>query len=1296
MRSDGSRRRCSADKEDGAGGNAPVGSAARDAPSKDDPVDAAVEHEEEARKDGDEDSGTIATRTRTKLSLVDVPIDTLESYLPDTVEPILGEEEDHEYQRFLSSLLPQEQENLSFLDEEDEEYEPEEEDDDDVDAATGNATERMTVKISKKELTELLWDSTRLGVSLVRVASGNTNGDAATRNAASSRMLYDRAGAITENILALRDVSSGMLAAPGTSGEMPSDPATQQDADAFASAGRQLGDAPATFPPMLFPQPMLLHTPQSFLRPSDDMHHKQYPMKEMHGKISQEQCVQLASQMHKHFQLLIQNFHLFALPTDEKMEAEEAARRMAKLGDDVTEYEAKEADPETRKQRKREALQECRKMMEELKVRGEKAQKCKEILLSKLNPSASQPNQETISSRRVTRSLTAAHAAVAHPSMFELVGSNSLDELTSKFLANCSFEERDLAIQDQMLEIDKHLLLTQKKNPKKPFTPSEDNLLAHGVKRFHLDDESWVLIEKHFLPGKKLPVIRRRFRYLTSNKTGMSAVKEYHSQFPKRRDASWILEEDLRIARGMIEFHNDSKRFARVGLKYLSHRGRLEIRKRWERIRQKFEPEITAQNPNIDDSSIDYAVLMKDLLEDKLREQVLRQSKKIVEEPPQQPQSNLPHETSQPTKLKKYVFRAAEKEYDADMSAAEMKIEDVHGQHQNQNDRSTNACQAKNLHPALFFTSWALINPSILLARTCEHNWPSFIDELSGEPKEDDAASAEVMADPTSPAADELSVTDAQGTENEHAEEQGMDEPPLRSKQCVRTPPTRKKPLQQPAAAAPTAQPKLQAKKRTPKNADSESEPSMMVNSSTSCEDEDDDDSDYEHDELVSSENDQESDSEFEQMELSDDDEDEEDHEDDDDDFEYEELDDDDDEEDNEVAAPAVVEARQQDIDPPKASTPSRSARAATTRAAPPAAASSGKKASLPPPEPSSPASLRHPLRLQNLSKPGNERMQRALEALERRIVGKSVDSSLSVADANRAAAQQPRKPATRVAFSNEPIAPGRKRRDEARHDPFRVEIQTIGLPKVLDLETDEVLAPSSGDDSFEREELSSSDDEHPDVQASAVQLDNDIGRSHSYVQDVARDMLVNESGWRPSKKPRLSRQLCGVCRNAPCVCSNARRTQHVLQQRGRPSSVSPGSPASSRKVKLCQRLELHQPISSLVTDGQEARLLRLLLSPPRARALDLFALALGLRPERVLREALEHALVLVVSHAVLRERVRKRHLAPAEQQVRDLVIDVELRTAATRDRDARLHTAVVVAAVVITVIQRSGLHGSD
>jgi hypothetical protein len=34
-------------------------------------------------------------------------------------------------------------------------------------------------------------------------------------------------------------------------------------------------------------------------------------------------------------------------------------------------------------------------------------------------------------------------------------------------------------------------------------------------------------------------------------------------------------------------------------------------------------------------------------------------------------------------------------------------------------------CPGKNLHPALFYTPWAILNPTILLENTCEHNWPA-------------------------------------------------------------------------------------------------------------------------------------------------------------------------------------------------------------------------------------------------------------------------------------------------------------------------------------------------------------------------------------------------------------------------------------------------------------------------------------------------------------------------------------------------------------------------------------------
>jgi hypothetical protein len=48
----------------------------------------AEDEEQEAAEDEGERRDTIARRTRTKLSLVDVPIDALEGLLPDAAEPV--------------------------------------------------------------------------------------------------------------------------------------------------------------------------------------------------------------------------------------------------------------------------------------------------------------------------------------------------------------------------------------------------------------------------------------------------------------------------------------------------------------------------------------------------------------------------------------------------------------------------------------------------------------------------------------------------------------------------------------------------------------------------------------------------------------------------------------------------------------------------------------------------------------------------------------------------------------------------------------------------------------------------------------------------------------------------------------------------------------------------------------------------------------------------------------------------------------------------------------------------------
>lgn len=920
----------------------------------------------------------------------------------------------------------------------------------------------MRVKISKKELSELLWDSSRLGVSLSGGLSSSTGSSSGV-------------GEHGQLLSAMGGFTSG----PGFNGPGPVGmPTALVPGDMLAN--------PQSVPMVSPPLPIVFPGSLRFLRPGDGTQ----PAQDLHGTITQEQCIQLASQMHKHVQLLLQNLHLFA--SSAKASDTSSSSTTA---DNPTTKEASNMSQSPQQS----PLDECKQMIEELQIRGERAQQCKAALLAKLNPgmasssaaslnSSSNSQQELLGSRRVTRSLTAAHAAVAHPSMFELVGSYALDELSSKFQANCSLQERNKTIQEQMLEVDKHLLATKKKNPKKPFTHSEDNLLAHGVRRFALHADSWAQIEKNFLPGKPTNVIQRRYRYLASNKTGMSAVKEYHSQFPKRRDASWILEEDLRIARGLIEFHNDNRRFARVGMNYLPHRSRLEIRKRWERLRQRFYPQVAELSPEIDDTSIDFTVLVKDLLEDKLRDQVKEQSKKIMEA--ELSKSSGENGNDLAINGSKTANGKAKTGATAD---GEMK----------QGVVNTSLCTMKNLHPALFFTSWALINPAVLLGRTCEHNWPSFIEDMSAQSKDQANPTAELTV-PEPVDTESLTAAGAPWTNSRNGNGvrgTASSEPflPLNATQGLPANLSSEPGILQ--AVAPS-------KSRKPASPEYDSEPST-ANTSALLDEDEDDDSDYEHDELVSSDDGENaSDSEeFEQLELSDDDEHEEedelddDDDDDDDSFDYEELDDSGDgefeyeDEDEDADDDDEDEALVSTMTPCKPPQPQRqgiSTPVTVLSVAPSTTTSQPQQQQTTPP-------VRHPLRLQNLQKPGNERMKRLLAALERRIVGKSVHSPVGQADAAMippaARPSGEKRRISRVSLeTTQSLGPTRAYGSpipfgsEAESEAVAATSETVGeqheaLVPDFDLETSEELESlSSGDDSFECEELNDEEDNDFDI----------------------------------------------------------------------------------------------------------------------------------------------------------------------------------------------------------------------
>ncbi|RLN89121.1 hypothetical protein BBJ28_00012565 [Nothophytophthora sp. Chile5] len=1073
------------------------------------------------------DADTIATRTRTKLSLVDVPIDTLEASLPAAA---LESEDDREYQRFLASLLPNEQEDLAFLDEEDEEYHPDDEDDEEDDEQDDDdAQERRRVMrgISKKELTDLLLDSTTLPFPVATLPVSNV-AVAATG---------ERLGASEGDEARPRLGGGSMAAGPSHSGvQMPiaasfpsitagdkNDAITEARSGSVpiirASAVQNLGSAPA---------PVF----------------RQRGPRGLHGTATQEQCIQLASQMHKHLQLLLQSYHLFA------------------------------ADSPTP------ALAECRAMIEELQLRGEKALRYKNALLSKLNPgttssfsnggdiskNASALDEDTAASkgqtasstdvlsagdsggtianttedflalRRVTRSLTAAHAAVANPSMFELVGSQTVDELSAVFARGCSLEERDRCIQEQMLQLDTHLLRVKKrKTRKKAFTPSEDNLLAHGAKRFGVQSDSWDQIQRHFLPRKSSQLLRHRYRYLASSKTGMSAVKALHHQVPHRRDAGWLLEEDLRVARGLVELHGGKNLFAHLAKTYLPHRSRIEIRKRWGRLAAKFRAELAEVGLTApDDDALDFAVAMKANLEAKLRDRVLRQKGN--------PEIEKLDAALQLHQLGLGIRKARVKQRRKDSVAA-----DGDGA----KAAEATLCKTKNLHPALFFTSWSFISPATLLGSTCTHNWPSFIDEgkeTTPENRQTDTSTVGTrdLAVATSvPQANvggvhpgredpELAVGDVQPQTLEGDQGEGI--VPIAT--ALRVSAVQATPVQSITPPDVVMEPNQSGPAHPlPGGA------TFALEELKEGEDDEEDDSDYEHDELLSSEN-EDSDSEFEQMELSDDDDDDEDEDEEDDEGSVDVVDRDDWLSDSDELSAHSVES------------PWMSSQLTHTSPSPPA---------LPPPRspipyaalsslddstPSSP--VRHPLRLQNLAQPGNIRMKRALNALERRIVGKRVEgnapsSSHPCAQSTEASSSKriPRKVAlTFVAplsgtHSNKrslrqasqgveeaPQATSQHPNDDSRN------AGSVDVTTTRD-DDDDDWEDGSGDEGFEVEELPSSSDELSS--ASADEEDQSPRRNEPAINRL------------PNKKPKLQR--CSTCGNFTCTCSSSMRMQQLLRR---------------------------------------------------------------------------------------------------------------------------------------------------
>ncbi|OQR81928.1 hypothetical protein THRCLA_11282, partial [Thraustotheca clavata] len=502
-----------------------------------------------------------------QVSLVDVDIEQLEGDLADDPSylglnmDIIQEEEN--YRRFLTSLVPNGDDDLSFLcEEDDEEYHPheedEEDDEDEDDDARHHQQQDLTNSISKAELSGLLWDSSNIDVVL----------------------------------------------------------------------GSNEAKTPVEIPQKTAPS-------STFRQIQPNGHSK--------GSLNKAQLTQLASQMHKHYQLLCQMTLL-----------------------------SQEHNPETEV------------MLADLRRRSEAVRAWKESVVAKVNPSESAAT--VLNSRRVTRAFSAAHAAIVNPSMYEI---HALHKPLERLTLNAN--QRTDHLRGHLGALDYHLLHSNNFKPKdganEVFTESEDRLLVHGVKRSGAKI-NWNAIQKNFLPTKSTEDLRARYRFLSSAKAPQNPVKAFISSFPPRRVAPWLIEEEIRILRGMLAFGEDERRkFSKIATQLLPHRSRNEIRKKWGRMQAEMASETTAGIDNLTPRE-----------QDIVRWQKALEKKLAIKE-----KSSLSHSTP----------KAAES--DEKMNSLLPKDDTTTPQQ----------CPKKHLHPALFYSPWAIITPSVLLDTTCEHNWPA-------------------------------------------------------------------------------------------------------------------------------------------------------------------------------------------------------------------------------------------------------------------------------------------------------------------------------------------------------------------------------------------------------------------------------------------------------------------------------------------------------------------------------------------------------------------------------------------
>ena len=632
---------------------------------------------------------------------------------------------------------------------------------------------------------------------------------------------------------------------------------------------------------------------------------------------------------------------------------------------------------------------------------------------------------------------------------------------------------------------------------------TEDALLAHGAKRFGTQATSWDQIQRHFLPSKTTQNLRHRYKYLISPKTGMNAIKALHSRTgPQHHNTSWLLEEDLRIARGLVELHGEKYPFSRLSKSYLPHRSRLEIRKRWERLGTKFRLDLADMKLAVPaDDSLDLVIAMKELLEDKLRARMLHQHGKAETA---KPGAAVQLDRSGQGRRNALVSGSVGKE--ATVGASPL----VAGTQTTVS--SSISCRSKNLHPALFFSSWSFISPATLLDGTCEHNWPSFMDE-------DNETNDNMLRNQLS-----ASGVDDQALQPESQHVCVSGQPEALSKAQIQEFMWTAMPSD--AVVTPPAGTKHS-------QANVEMDAYILQKDS---EEEDDDDSDYERDELLSSDS-EESGSDFEQMEFTDAD------------------DDTDANGDRETSTDALdqydeLASGMDDRSVADSDSPNEGpcwSPLSSSMSDPPGLQSAYGGSS------ASHTRIRHPLRLQNLGRPGNERIGRALAALEQRIVGKSINKTASLSATSSHTGRADR---TKRKVASTFVAPLSS--NWTSHSHFRANIEEpapAGGTALTASNADDDnesregdgTGGGSGDESVGVADLFSSstqlfvdDDEEAAAEISRTGQTQECGWDRNVATTASRAKACDPfcSSTPPSKKVRL--EACPSCSQTVCMCRSS------------------------------------------------------------------------------------------------------------------------------------------------------------